>query len=295
MPEWYLDAKFGIFIHWGVYAVPAFDNEWYPRQMYQRARRSSSTTWRRTARSTVRLQGFIPMFKAERFDRGAVGGAVQGARARGLWCRWRSTTTASRCTTANFTDWSAAKMGPEAGHHRRAGRRRSASEGLVLASPVAPRGALVVHQRRHEVRLGRARSDVRGLLRPGAPSREAGRLRPTRRSWTTGWRARARWWTNTSRSSSGSTGGSSSPRSSRICSSSPHTTTTAARNGTRVSPSTTRSTAPSPSGGRVDIERGQLDEIRPHVLADRHSVVEELLGLRRGPGVQDGGVRSSTT
>jgi alpha-L-fucosidase len=34
VPEWYLDAKFGIFIHWGVYSVPAFDNEWYPRHMY---------------------------------------------------------------------------------------------------------------------------------------------------------------------------------------------------------------------------------------------------------------------
>jgi len=24
VPEWYKDAKFGIFIHWGVYSVPAF-------------------------------------------------------------------------------------------------------------------------------------------------------------------------------------------------------------------------------------------------------------------------------
>ncbi|MDO8366287.1 MAG: alpha-L-fucosidase, partial [Saprospiraceae bacterium] len=23
-PEWWMDAKFGIFIHWGVYSVPAF-------------------------------------------------------------------------------------------------------------------------------------------------------------------------------------------------------------------------------------------------------------------------------
>ena len=34
-PEWFKDAKFGIFIHWGVYSVPAFSSEWYPRQMYQ--------------------------------------------------------------------------------------------------------------------------------------------------------------------------------------------------------------------------------------------------------------------
>lgn len=34
VPDWYRDAKFGIFIHWGVYAVPAFANEWYARNMY---------------------------------------------------------------------------------------------------------------------------------------------------------------------------------------------------------------------------------------------------------------------
>ena len=34
VPEWYKDAKFGIFVHWGVYSVPAFGSEWYPRDMY---------------------------------------------------------------------------------------------------------------------------------------------------------------------------------------------------------------------------------------------------------------------
>ena len=34
IPDWYQDAKFGIFIHSGVYSVPAFANEWYPRNMY---------------------------------------------------------------------------------------------------------------------------------------------------------------------------------------------------------------------------------------------------------------------
>lgn len=36
VPDWYRDAKLGIFIHWGVYSVPAFGNEWYPRNMYQK-------------------------------------------------------------------------------------------------------------------------------------------------------------------------------------------------------------------------------------------------------------------
>jgi len=34
-PTWFEDAKFGIFIHWGVYSVPAFGSEWYPREMYR--------------------------------------------------------------------------------------------------------------------------------------------------------------------------------------------------------------------------------------------------------------------
>ena len=34
IPDWFRDAKFGVFIHWGVYSVPAFGSEWYPRNMY---------------------------------------------------------------------------------------------------------------------------------------------------------------------------------------------------------------------------------------------------------------------
>ncbi len=34
VPEWFKDAKFGIYFHWGVYSVPAFANEWYPRNMF---------------------------------------------------------------------------------------------------------------------------------------------------------------------------------------------------------------------------------------------------------------------
>ncbi|TWT43115.1 alpha-L-fucosidase [Botrimarina hoheduenensis] len=33
-PEWFRDAKYGIYFHWGVYSVPAFGNEWYPRDMH---------------------------------------------------------------------------------------------------------------------------------------------------------------------------------------------------------------------------------------------------------------------
>ncbi len=36
VPDWYRDAKLGIFIHWGAASVPAFQSEWYPKWMYQR-------------------------------------------------------------------------------------------------------------------------------------------------------------------------------------------------------------------------------------------------------------------
>ncbi|WP_055556701.1 alpha-L-fucosidase [Streptomyces sp. NBRC 110028] len=34
-PEWFQDAKFGIYYHWGAYSVPAYGSEWYPRLMYK--------------------------------------------------------------------------------------------------------------------------------------------------------------------------------------------------------------------------------------------------------------------
>lgn len=38
-PEWLKDAKFGIYCHWGVYSVPAFSYEWYPRLMFMKNRK----------------------------------------------------------------------------------------------------------------------------------------------------------------------------------------------------------------------------------------------------------------
>ena len=35
-PEWFRDAKLGIYFHWGVYSVPAFGSEWYPKHMFDK-------------------------------------------------------------------------------------------------------------------------------------------------------------------------------------------------------------------------------------------------------------------
>jgi alpha-L-fucosidase len=69
VPQWYLDAKFGIFIHWGVYAVPGFGNEWYPRNMYQQ---NSAEFKHHVATygppSQFGYKDFIPLFTAARYD-----------------------------------------------------------------------------------------------------------------------------------------------------------------------------------------------------------------------------------
>ncbi len=69
LPEWYRRAKFGIFIHWGVYSVPAFSNEWYPRNMYIK----DSYEYKHHVETygepkDFGYKDFIPMFKAEKFN-----------------------------------------------------------------------------------------------------------------------------------------------------------------------------------------------------------------------------------
>jgi alpha-L-fucosidase len=33
-PEWFKDAKWGLWFHWGVFCTPTYGSEWYPRNMY---------------------------------------------------------------------------------------------------------------------------------------------------------------------------------------------------------------------------------------------------------------------
>ncbi|MBS4200442.1 alpha-L-fucosidase [Bacillus sp. FJAT-49732] len=69
VPNWYRNAKFGIFIHWGVYAVPAFKNEWYPRNMYiQGSDEYKHHIEVYGEHKEFGYKDFIPLFKAENFD-----------------------------------------------------------------------------------------------------------------------------------------------------------------------------------------------------------------------------------
>jgi len=68
-PRWYRDAKFGIFIHWGVYSVPAFGSEWYSRNMYIQGSPEYEHHIKTYGRHTeFGYKDFIPMFRAEKFN-----------------------------------------------------------------------------------------------------------------------------------------------------------------------------------------------------------------------------------
>src|SRR5207302_1597075 len=111
VPEWYRDAKFGIFIHWGVYSVPAFGNEWYPRNMY----REGSEEYKHHiatygAQDKFGYKEFIPMFKAEHFDPAAWAELFKKAGAKYV-VPVAEHHDGFAMYDSGLSDWTAAKMG----------------------------------------------------------------------------------------------------------------------------------------------------------------------------------------
>ncbi len=68
VPEWYQKKKFGIFIHWGIYSVPSFGNEWYSRNMYiQGTPEYEHHIKAYGLHKEFGYKDFIPMFTADKF------------------------------------------------------------------------------------------------------------------------------------------------------------------------------------------------------------------------------------
>ncbi len=112
VPEWYIDGKFGIFIHWGVYSVPAFGNEWYPRNMYQQGSAEFAHHVATYGPHTeFGYKDFIPSFRAERFDpeEWAELFARAGARYVVPVAEHHDGFAMYDCS---LSEWTAAKMGP---------------------------------------------------------------------------------------------------------------------------------------------------------------------------------------
>jgi len=112
-PKWYQDAKFGLFIHWGAYAVPAFGSEWYPRNMYMPGSQEFThhiATY--GPQSEFGYKDFFQSFKAEKFDAKA-------------WARWFEEAGVKYVVPvaehhdgfpmydSDLTDWSAKRLGPQ--------------------------------------------------------------------------------------------------------------------------------------------------------------------------------------
>lgn len=67
-PEWFRDAKFGIYVHWGVYSVPEY-GEWYARDMYEEGGRVYRYHVEKYGHpSKFGYKDLIPLWKAEKFD-----------------------------------------------------------------------------------------------------------------------------------------------------------------------------------------------------------------------------------
>ena len=112
-PQWFQDAKLGIYFHWGVYSVPAYGSEWYPRFMHLEGHdihRHHLETYGHP--SEFGYHDFVPMFKAEHFDAAQWADLFQKAGARFAgpvaehhdgFSMWES----------KATPWNVAQMGPE--------------------------------------------------------------------------------------------------------------------------------------------------------------------------------------
>jgi alpha-L-fucosidase len=112
-PEWFRNAKLGIYFHWGVYSVPAYSSEWYPRNMHQEGHdvyRHHLETYGHP--SEFGYHDFVPMFGAEHFDASEWAELFRKAGARFAgpvaehhdgFAMWDS----------DATPWNAADMGPQ--------------------------------------------------------------------------------------------------------------------------------------------------------------------------------------
>eukprot|EP00884_Botryococcus_braunii_P002981 jgi/Botrbrau1/12684/Bobra.67_1s0048.1 len=109
VPSWFDEAKFGIFIHWGVYSVPSWAPrgsyaEWYLNEIPTAATpdKKPNPTWdhhNKTYGPNFTYADFAPMFKAELFDPAAWASLFKRAGARYVvptskhhdgYCLWNS-------------------------------------------------------------------------------------------------------------------------------------------------------------------------------------------------------------
>ena len=111
-PEWFRDAKFGIFLHWGLYSVPAHGSEWYVTHMYADA---ATIQWHLEHFGPLEKFGykdFIPLFKAEHFDPAQWAELFRKAGAKYVMLTAEHHDGFAMWDSA-LTKWNAGRMGPK--------------------------------------------------------------------------------------------------------------------------------------------------------------------------------------
>jgi len=113
VPDWYQDGKFGIFIHWGVYSVPAFGSEWYPRNMYvQGSKECEHHVKTHGPHAKFGYKDFIPMLTAEKYDPAEWANLFRKAGAKFVVPVAEHHDGFAMYDT-DLSEWCAAKMGPK--------------------------------------------------------------------------------------------------------------------------------------------------------------------------------------
>lgn len=110
VPAWYREAKFGVFIHWGIYSVPAYFSEWYCRMMYYKG---NPTYWhhRRKYGKAFNYRDFIPQFRAERFDAEEWVRTIQGCGAKFVMPVGEHH-DGFKLYDSDMNEWTSVQMGP---------------------------------------------------------------------------------------------------------------------------------------------------------------------------------------
>ena len=113
VPDWYRNGKFGIFIHWGVYSVPAFGNEWYARNMYLKGSPEFEHHVKTYGpQSTFGYKDFIPHLTGEKFNAEQWVQLFKEAGARFV-VPVAEHHDGFAMYDCSFSDWTAVKMGPK--------------------------------------------------------------------------------------------------------------------------------------------------------------------------------------
>src|ERR1041385_143987 len=113
IPQWYKDAKFGIFIHWSAFAVPGVENEWYPRNMYQQNDPAFKEHIKKYgAQDTFGYKDLIPRFRAEKWDPADWARLFKQAGARYV-IPVAEHHDGFALYASDLSDWTAAKIGPK--------------------------------------------------------------------------------------------------------------------------------------------------------------------------------------